>query len=311
MLMPDNGDSPRYVLDRIGDYAGVLTQQLGLGRHPAIGVAVLLLAAAGMVVGCIAPAAARRPAGRPHRAQRGDRQHPLPDGRPLLLPGPAVGPVLRRRRPSSPVPASCSGGRGPAAGPGSSPPCRCCSSSPCTSPCCPATSATPATSTRGGRQQIGPTDPSITPDLRRRASSTPSRRRHRLLPGPHDDAVHRPPDDPDDEHRPRPAAGRLLRPAALLRLLPAATSRRSRPRSSGSSRCGRTTAGSSGGCPSPDDVSRSVAERLLNPPRGRPVSPVASPRWTAIDRARTSASCCRCTTSGATCGPRSSASSRR
>ncbi len=53
MLMPDNGDSPRYVLDRLGDYAGVLTQQLGLGHHPALGVVVLLFAGAGMVVGCV------------------------------------------------------------------------------------------------------------------------------------------------------------------------------------------------------------------------------------------------------------------
>ena len=52
MLMPDNGDSPRYLLERLGDYTGVLTQQLGLGRHPAIGVLVLVLAAAGMVIGC-------------------------------------------------------------------------------------------------------------------------------------------------------------------------------------------------------------------------------------------------------------------
>ena len=53
MLMPDNGDSPRYILERLGDYAGVLTQQLGIGRHPAIGVLILLLAVAGMVIGCI------------------------------------------------------------------------------------------------------------------------------------------------------------------------------------------------------------------------------------------------------------------
>ena len=53
MLMPDNGDSPKYVLDRLGDYTGVLTQQLGLGRHPAIGVLILVLAGAGMVVGCV------------------------------------------------------------------------------------------------------------------------------------------------------------------------------------------------------------------------------------------------------------------
>ena len=53
MLFPDTGDGPRYVPDRLGDYAGVLTEQLGLGRHPLLGTIVLLLAAAGMVVGCI------------------------------------------------------------------------------------------------------------------------------------------------------------------------------------------------------------------------------------------------------------------
>ena len=53
MLFPDTGDGPRYVPDRLGDYAGVLTEQLGLGRHPLLGTVVLLLAVAGMVVGCI------------------------------------------------------------------------------------------------------------------------------------------------------------------------------------------------------------------------------------------------------------------
>ena len=53
MLVPDNGDGPRYVFARLGDYTGVLTQQLGLGSHPALGVFILLLAGAGMVIGCI------------------------------------------------------------------------------------------------------------------------------------------------------------------------------------------------------------------------------------------------------------------
>jgi len=53
MLIPDSGDGPRFIPDRLGDYAGVLTRHLGIGRHPAIGVVVLLLAAAGIVVGCI------------------------------------------------------------------------------------------------------------------------------------------------------------------------------------------------------------------------------------------------------------------
>jgi hypothetical protein len=53
MLIPDNGDSPGYVLARIGDFTGALTQQLGVGQHPLIGTLLLLLAAAGMVVGCV------------------------------------------------------------------------------------------------------------------------------------------------------------------------------------------------------------------------------------------------------------------
>ena len=53
MLVPDNGDSPGYVLERMGDFTGVLTQQLGIGAHPLIGTLLLLLALAGMVVGCI------------------------------------------------------------------------------------------------------------------------------------------------------------------------------------------------------------------------------------------------------------------
>jgi hypothetical protein len=52
MLVPDSGDGPRFIPDRIGDWTGVLTRQLGLGHHPAIGTAILLLAVAGMIVGC-------------------------------------------------------------------------------------------------------------------------------------------------------------------------------------------------------------------------------------------------------------------
>jgi len=53
MLFPDNGDGLEYVGARIGDYAGALTVQLGLGRHPALGTIIILLAVAGMVVGCV------------------------------------------------------------------------------------------------------------------------------------------------------------------------------------------------------------------------------------------------------------------
>lgn len=57
MLFPDNGDHARYIGARLGDYASDLTEQLGLGSHPALGVLIMALAVVGMVVGC-----RRRPA---------------------------------------------------------------------------------------------------------------------------------------------------------------------------------------------------------------------------------------------------------
>jgi hypothetical protein len=53
MLIPDNGDSVRYLLGRLGDFTGALTEQLGLGSHPLIGSLILVLAMVGIVVGCI------------------------------------------------------------------------------------------------------------------------------------------------------------------------------------------------------------------------------------------------------------------
>lgn len=53
MLIPDSGGGPKYIPDRLGDYAGALTTQLGIGHHPAIGTMLLLLAGAGIVVGCV------------------------------------------------------------------------------------------------------------------------------------------------------------------------------------------------------------------------------------------------------------------
>ena len=41
MLFPDNGDNAGYIDDRFGGYPRVLTQQIGLGSHPAIGVLIL------------------------------------------------------------------------------------------------------------------------------------------------------------------------------------------------------------------------------------------------------------------------------
>ena len=51
MLFPDNGDHSRYIGARIGDYTGDLTEHLGIGTHPAVGVIIIVLAAIGMAVG--------------------------------------------------------------------------------------------------------------------------------------------------------------------------------------------------------------------------------------------------------------------
>jgi hypothetical protein len=56
-LFPDNNGGAQFILARFGDYPGALTQHLGVGRHPAVGVAVLIAAVAGAVIGCV-----RRPA---------------------------------------------------------------------------------------------------------------------------------------------------------------------------------------------------------------------------------------------------------
>ena len=50
-VLPDNGNSRRFLDDRWGEYPGILTDQLGLGVHPAIGIAILALAAVGAVIG--------------------------------------------------------------------------------------------------------------------------------------------------------------------------------------------------------------------------------------------------------------------
>lgn len=53
MLLPDNGGGSEYIGARIGDYAGVLTEQLGLGSHPVLGAVILLIALGGMVLTCV------------------------------------------------------------------------------------------------------------------------------------------------------------------------------------------------------------------------------------------------------------------
>jgi hypothetical protein len=50
-LLPDNGNSSTFLDDRMSEYPGILSDHLGLGDNTAIGVAVLLLAVAGAVVG--------------------------------------------------------------------------------------------------------------------------------------------------------------------------------------------------------------------------------------------------------------------
>jgi hypothetical protein len=50
-LFPDNGNSSAFLDDRMTEYPGILSDQLGLGDRTAIGVAVLLLAVAGATLG--------------------------------------------------------------------------------------------------------------------------------------------------------------------------------------------------------------------------------------------------------------------
>jgi hypothetical protein len=50
-LLPDNGNSRSFIDDRLGEYPEILADQLGLGAHPLVGIAVLGFAAAGAVIG--------------------------------------------------------------------------------------------------------------------------------------------------------------------------------------------------------------------------------------------------------------------
>jgi len=50
-LLPANDNSRRYIKDRFGDFPHVLTGQLGLGRHPVVGVVIIAVALVGVVVG--------------------------------------------------------------------------------------------------------------------------------------------------------------------------------------------------------------------------------------------------------------------
>ena len=50
-LLPDNGNSSAFLDDRMREYPEILSYQLGLGENTAIGVAVLLVAVVGAVIG--------------------------------------------------------------------------------------------------------------------------------------------------------------------------------------------------------------------------------------------------------------------
>ncbi len=52
MLIPDNGGGMRYVPERIGDSFAVISNQLGLGKHDAVGVALVVAALIGAFIAC-------------------------------------------------------------------------------------------------------------------------------------------------------------------------------------------------------------------------------------------------------------------
>ena len=50
-LLPDNGNSSAFLDNRMSEFPGILSDQLGLGDHTSIGVLVLVVAAIGVVIG--------------------------------------------------------------------------------------------------------------------------------------------------------------------------------------------------------------------------------------------------------------------
>ena len=95
-LIPDNDNSKRYIPTRLfTDYPGQLTTQLGIGNHPLGGRILLALAAAGVVLTCVTVGPAQRSARRADGRHDARGRNPLPDGGAVLLPGHAVGGVLR------------------------------------------------------------------------------------------------------------------------------------------------------------------------------------------------------------------------
>lgn len=50
-LLPDNGNSSTYLDDRLSEFPGILSKQLGLGEHTGLGVAIIALALVGLAIG--------------------------------------------------------------------------------------------------------------------------------------------------------------------------------------------------------------------------------------------------------------------
>lgn len=50
-LLPDNGNSREFLDDRMSEYPAILSEQIGLGENTSIGVAILIVAAIGIVIG--------------------------------------------------------------------------------------------------------------------------------------------------------------------------------------------------------------------------------------------------------------------
>ena len=230
MLFPDNGDNAGYIDDRFGGYPRVLTQQIGLGSHPAIGALIVGLAVVGAVIGIRKRPGLDGPLAAVTVLSADRRQHPFPDGRSVLLPDhargcstsrrsrslAAVAPRVARSRPASHRrlrrDAAAVPRRRPRGGPAGR------------------HQARSRTSIGASEQPIGTDRSTRHARLRRRRPPHPARRHHRLLPGAHDDAVHRPAGDPDAARRPHPPTRRLLRPTPRVGLLPAEDDRGPRPR---------------------------------------------------------------------------------
>lgn len=50
-LLPDNGNNASFLGQRLGEYPGILSAQLGFGEHPALGAIILVVAVIGVVIG--------------------------------------------------------------------------------------------------------------------------------------------------------------------------------------------------------------------------------------------------------------------